>query len=59
VGRDVIVRNAIIDKNARIGDGVRILNEAGVQNGESSHHWVRDGIVIIPKDATIPPGTVL
>lgn len=59
VGRDVIVRNAIIDKNARIGDGVRILNEAGVQNGESPHHWVRDGIVIIPKDATIPPGTVL
>ncbi len=59
VGRDVIVRNAIIDKNARIGDGVRILNEAGVLNGESSHHWVRDGIVIIPKDATIPPGTVL
>ena len=59
LGRDVVVRNAIIDKNARIGDGVRILNEKGLQNDEGPFHWVRDGIVIVPKGITIPPGTVI
>jgi glucose-1-phosphate adenylyltransferase len=59
IGRNVIVRNAIIDKNARIGDGARIVNNEGVQNLDSDLYAIRDGIVIIPKNAVIAPGTVI
>ena len=45
-----MIENAIIDKNARIGRGVRITNEAGVVDSEEAPHYViRDEIVVIPK----------
>nr|WP_254054140.1 sugar phosphate nucleotidyltransferase [Singulisphaera sp. GP187] len=50
VGADSIIENAIIDKNARIGRGVRIRNEAGVIDSDDAPHYViRDKIVVIPK----------
>jgi glucose-1-phosphate adenylyltransferase len=50
VGANSVVENAIIDKNARIGRNVRIVNEAGVENSEEAPHYViRDKIVVIPK----------
>ncbi|AGA25891.1 glucose-1-phosphate adenylyltransferase [Singulisphaera acidiphila] len=50
VGADSIIENAIIDKNARIGRGVRIRNEAGVIDSDAAPHYViRDKIVVIPK----------
>lgn len=59
VGHNVHVRNAIIDKNARIGDGARILNEAGVDDVDADYYSIKEGIVIIPKNATVPPGAVI
>ena len=59
IGRDVVVRNAIIDKNARIGHGAKILNESGANEIENDMFSVRDGIIIIPKNAVIPAGTVI
>jgi glucose-1-phosphate adenylyltransferase len=61
IGEGVIIRNAIIDKNARIGSGVRLLNEAGVLNAdaEDKSYFIREGIIIIPKNAVIPSGTVI
>ncbi len=59
IGRGVVVRNAIVDKNARIGEGTRILNEANVQDADEQHYSIKDGIVIIRKNAVIPPGTVI
>lgn len=59
IGRDVIIRNAIVDKNARIGDGARILNEAGIQDMDSDHYAIKDGVVIIRKNGVILPGTVI
>ncbi len=50
IGAGSVIENALIDKNARIGRGVRITNEAGVVDSEEAPHYViRDGIVVIPK----------
>lgn len=59
IGRGAIIRNAIVDKNARIGEGARILNEAGVQDIDHEYYSIKDGVVIIRKNAVIPPGTVI
>jgi glucose-1-phosphate adenylyltransferase len=59
IGRDAVVKNAIVDKNARIGDGARITNEAGVQDTDAASYSIKDGIIIIRKNAVIPPGTVI
>ena len=61
VGEGAIVRRAIIDKNARIGSGARLLNEAGVleKDGEDGSYFIRDGIIIVPKNAVIMDGTVI
>ena len=61
IGEDTIVRRAIIDKNARIGSNVRLLNESGIENADSEDgsYFIRDHIILIPKHATVPDGTVV
>jgi glucose-1-phosphate adenylyltransferase len=59
IGKDCHVRNSIIDFNARIGDGCKLLNEAGVQNFDNDNYCIRDGIIVVPKNAVLPPGTVI
>ncbi len=59
IGRDCQIRNAIIDFNARIGDGCRLVNEAGVLEAETENYAIRGGIIVVPKNATLPPGTVV
>ncbi len=61
IGERSIVRHAIIDKNARIGGNARIMNEAGVAEFDApdGSYFIRDGIIIIPKNAVIPDGTVI
>jgi glucose-1-phosphate adenylyltransferase len=61
VGEGSIIRRAIIDKNARIGAGVRLLNEAGVveAEGPNGSYYIRDRIIIVPKNGLIPDGTVV
>jgi glucose-1-phosphate adenylyltransferase len=59
IGRDCHVRNAIIDFNARIGDGCKLVNAAGVQHADAEHYSIRDGIIIVHKNAVLPPGTVV
>jgi len=59
VGRNCVIARAIIDKNARIGDGVVIRDKTGAEDFEGKEYWVRDGITIVLKGAVIPPGTVL
>ncbi len=56
IGRNCLIQNAIIDKNARIGDNSLIVNSAGIDNYDGDNYYIRDGIIIVPKDATIPPG---
>ncbi|MFM1852384.1 MAG: hypothetical protein RIS54_2068 [Verrucomicrobiota bacterium] len=60
VGRNCRIRGAIIDKNARIGDNC-VLNAEGKLDGRYADGavTVRDGVLIVPKGAEIPPGTVV
>lgn len=57
VGPDSYIEGAIIDKNCRIGRDVRISNTRNVQDGEEEPtHIIRDGVVVVPKDAILPDG---
>jgi glucose-1-phosphate adenylyltransferase len=59
VGRNCRIRHAIIDKNARIGDGV-VLSPEGKPDGDYAHEVViRDGILCVCKGALIPSGFAL
>ena len=59
IGPKCFIRRAIIDKNARIGAGVQILNEAHQTELDGDGYFIRDGIVIVPKSGVIPDGTVI
>ena len=59
IGEDARVENAIIDKNAQIGPGCVITNADGVERADGDGWAIRDGIVVIPKNAVIAPGTVI
>jgi glucose-1-phosphate adenylyltransferase len=59
IGGDSVIERAIVDKNARVGRGVRLVNEAGVQEKDGDGYQIRDGIVIVPKGGVIPDGTVV
>lgn len=57
IGRNCSIENAIIDKNARIGNGVVITPEGKPTDMDGPNFYVRDGIVVVPKNAVIPDGT--
>ena len=59
IGRGTEIRNAIIDKNARIGSGVRLVNVRGVRDERGESACVVGGIIVVPKNAVVPDGTVL
>jgi len=59
IGRNCEIRNAIVDFNARIGDGCRLVNGSGVQEAETESWSIRGGIIVVPRDATVPPGTIV
>jgi glucose-1-phosphate adenylyltransferase len=59
IGGDSVIERAIVDKNARIGRGVRILSQTGAQDANGAGWYVRDGIVIVPKNGVIPDDTVI
>ncbi len=56
IGRSCVIDRAIIDKNARIADGVVITPEGKPPNFDADNYFIRDGIVVIPKNAVIPAG---
>jgi len=59
IGENCRIENAIIDKNARIGNNVTISPVGKPENLDHERYYIRDGIVIIPKDAVLPHGTVI
>jgi glucose-1-phosphate adenylyltransferase len=59
IGKNTRIENAIIDKNARIGDNCVISPAGKDENVDHPLYYIRDGIVIIPKNGTIPHGTVI
>ncbi len=57
IGRNCVIKRAIIDKNARIGDGVVITPDGKPDNYDSENYYIRDGVVVIPKNAVLPSGS--
>ena len=57
IGRNCVIDRAIIDKNARIADGVVITPEGKPPNLDADNYFIRDGIVVIPKNAVVPAGS--
>ena len=59
IGERCFIKNAILDKNCRIGDDVRINGGPHLENKETDMYFIKDGIVVIKKGATIPKGYVI
>lgn len=59
IGERCFIKNAIIDKNCRIGDDVRINGGPHLKDKETKHYCIKDGIVVIKKGAVIPKGFVI
>ena len=59
IGERCFIKNAIIDKNCRIGDDVRINGGPHLKDKETDMYCIKDGIVVIKKGATIPKGYVI
>ena len=59
VGEGSRIENAIVDRNASIGNRCVITNSKGVQEGEGPGFYIRDGIIVVVKNAEIPDGTVI
>ena len=61
IGEGAMIRHAIIDKNARVGAGVRLINESRVEHADSDDGsvYIRDGIIIVPKNALVKDGTIV
>jgi glucose-1-phosphate adenylyltransferase len=59
IGEDTRIEKAIVDKNARIGRGVRILNESAETSRDGTGYYIRDGIVVVPKNGVVADGTVI
>jgi glucose-1-phosphate adenylyltransferase len=61
IGRGSQISNAILDKNVRIGANVQLINKDRIQEADRSSlgFTVRDGILVIEKNATLPDGTIV
>jgi glucose-1-phosphate adenylyltransferase len=57
IGAGTVIEGAIVDKNVRVGRGVRIVNDHGCDStADDASFMVRDGIAVVPKDAVLPDG---
>lgn len=59
IGRNAVLDGVIVDKNARIGEEARLINERGLQNADGDGYYIRSGIIVVPKFGVVKPGTVV
>lgn len=61
VGDNSTIQRAIIDKNARIGKNVQLINSRGVEREDdpNGNYFIREGIILIPKNAVVPDNTII
>ncbi len=61
IGKNAVIRRAIVDKNARIGRGAQLININNVETAdcENGSYFIREGIILIPKGSVIQDGTVI
>jgi glucose-1-phosphate adenylyltransferase len=59
IGTNCFIKNAIVDKNVRIGDNVRIVGGAHLPNTDHALYGIKDGIIVVKKGVVIPNGFIL
>jgi len=59
IGRQCVIRNAILDLDTRIGDGVQLINAEGIQETEKENYAIRGGVIVVPRGSDISAGTVI
>ena len=61
VGQGSTVKRAILDKNTRVGNDVKIINKDNVEEADRPEQgfYIRNGIVVVVKNASIPDGTII
>ncbi len=59
IGENTVIRRSIVDKNVRIGSNVKLLNRDNIENYDAPDRsiYIREGIIIVPKNAMIADGT--
>ena len=58
IGRNVVLDRVIVDKNARIADGVQLVNDSGTVHADGDGWYIRDGIIVVPKGAIVTSGVI-
>ncbi|WP_079989576.1 sugar phosphate nucleotidyltransferase [Candidatus Protochlamydia phocaeensis] len=59
IGENCLIKRAIIDKNVHIGHGVQLINKQNLTHYNGENIFIRDGIIIVPRGATLPDGFIL
>ena len=59
IGKNAVLDRVIVDKNARIGEGARLVNDRGIENADGDGYYIRGGIILVPKNGIVKPGTVV
>jgi glucose-1-phosphate adenylyltransferase len=54
LGENCEMKNVILDKNVRVGKNVRLINKDGISEYQDEYVIIKDGIIVVPKNATIP-----
>jgi len=56
IGKDCLIQRAIIDKYVKIGDGVQLINKNQLTTYDGEQVYIRDGIIVVPRGASLPDG---
>jgi glucose-1-phosphate adenylyltransferase len=59
IGPGAELDRVIVDKNARVGEGARLVNERNIQDVDGDGYYIRSGIIIVPKGGVVKAGTVV
>ncbi len=57
IGHDTVIKRAIVDKNARVGNHCKLVNKNNIRELQTPYLWIRNGIIVIPKNAILSDGT--
>ncbi len=59
IGKNCVIERAIIDKNCRIADNVKIIGHKSLKDEKTETHCITDGIIVLRKGSYIPEGSVI
>jgi len=59
IAEGCVIRNTIIDRNVSVGENCRITNEKNVDHHDGDFYYIREGLVVLPKNTVVPPNTVI